>query len=500
MTEPLYDLAIVGGGINGAGIAADAAARGLRVALIEQNDLGSATSSASSKLVHGGLRYLEHYDFRLVREALQEREVLLAKAPHIIWPLRFVMPHVGGMRSRPLIRAGLFLYDHLARRRVIPGSAAVDLHRDPMGQALKSHFAKGFSYWDCWADDARLVVLNARAAALQSAVIMTRTKVTGLAAADGHWNVTLADAGGQRVLQARALVNAAGPWVDTVAQLANSAARRNVQPRIRLVQGSHIVVPRIQGADDAFLLQSSDNRVVFALPYEDQFTLIGTTDVSYDADPATVAISDVEISYLLNLANQFFVKSLSRSDIVWQYSGVRPLFDDGNANASAVTRDYRLEMTAENVEPPLLTVLGGKLTTYRKLAEAAVDHFRPHFPHMRPCSTSRSPLPGGDVGMEGIEGFRKRLAEQRPGLPAPFLKLLFRRYGTLTDDVLGDARTLAGLGANFGGSLTEREVIYLRDHEWARQPGDVLWRRTKAGLHMSVDQRKTAEEQLSRLL
>ncbi len=500
MTQALYDLAVIGGGINGAGIAADAAARGLNVVLFEQNDLASATSSSSSKLIHGGLRYLELFDFRLVREALQEREVLLAKAPHIIWPMRFVLPHVEGMRPRALIRAGLFLYDHLARRRKIAGSSGIDLLRDPMGRALKPQFTKGYSYWDCWADDARLVVLNARAAALHGASIQTRARVTKLSNAADHWIIEVETAVGADTVRARGLVNAAGPWVDAVAQLANTGERRNLQPRIRLVKGSHIVVPRIEDADDAFLLQSADGRVVFALPYEERFTLIGTTDVPYEADPGAVAISDQEVGYLLELANSFFARQLKRGDIVSTFSGVRPLFDDGNANVSAVTRDYRLELEAGNGAAPLLTVLGGKLTTYRKLAEAAVDRLAPFFPDMRTCTTATEVLPGGDVGSGGIEGYRKAAHRTWPGIPAAMLDTFIRRYGTLTNDLLGDAKSMADLGENFGGGLAEREAVYLRDHEWAKQPGDVLWRRTKAGLHMNATERQIAQDRLTRLL
>jgi glycerol-3-phosphate dehydrogenase len=500
MTQALYDLAIIGGGINGAGIAADAAARGLTVVLLEQNDLASATSSASSKLIHGGLRYLEHYDFRLVRQSLQEREVLLAKAPHIIWPLRFVLPHVDGMRPRALIRAGLLLYDHLARRRKIPSSSGLDLLRDPMGRALKPQFAQGFSYWDCWADDARLVVLNARAAAVEGASIQTRSRVTKLSVADGHWKIEVQTATGPGMITSRALVNAAGPWVDVVAQLVSTSERRNLQPRIRLVKGSHIVVPRIEGADDAFLLQSADGRVVFALPYEERFTLIGTTDVPYDADPGAVAISEQEVGYLLDLANSFFAKQLKRGDIVSTFSGVRPLFDDGNANVSAVTRDYRLELASENGAPPLLTVLGGKLTTYRKLAEAAVDRLAPYFPEMRECTTATDLLPGGDTGAGGIEGYREAAYCKWPGIPAATLDTLIRRYGTLTDELLGDAKSIADLGEYLGGGLYEREAAYLRDHEWATEPGDVLWRRTKAGLHMSAKELQIAQDRLTKIL
>lgn len=500
MTEPLYDLAIIGGGINGAGIAADAAARGLSVVLFEGRDLASGTSSASSKLIHGGLRYLEHFDFRLVRESLQEREVLLAKAPHIVRPLRFVLPHVEGMRPRAMIRAGLFLYDHLARRRKIPGSSSVDLRRDPMGRALRSDFNHAFSYWDCWADDARLVVLNARAAALNGAFIHTRTQVTGLVADGGNWSVHVTPDAGSRTVCSRAVVNAAGPWVEVAGRLAIDRQGPSDQPKIRLVKGSHIVVPRIAGADDAFLLQNSDGRVVFALPYEEHFTLIGTTDVAYTADPGAAAIDSEEVDYLLGLANRFFVKTIERSSIVWQFSGVRPLFDDGNPNASAVSRDYRLELSSGPAMPPLLTVYGGKLTTYRKLAEAAVDRLAPHFPGLRSCTTALTTLPGGDIGPGGIESFLCEASGRWPGLPQSMLASLFRRYGTLISSVLGDAKSVADLGARLGGGLYEREARYLRDHEWAREPDDVLWRRTKAGLHMGQIEREIAADRLQKLL
>ncbi len=506
MTQACYDLAVIGGGINGAGIAADASARGLEVVLFEKADLASGTSSASSKLIHGGLRYLEHYDFRLVREALMEREVLLAKAPHIIWPMRFVLPHVEGMRARHLIRAGLFLYDHMARRRLIPASSSLDLTLDPMGRALKPVFAKGYSYWDCWADDARLVVLNARAAALNGAAIHTRTRVTKLSVDDGLWNIETETAAKACHVRARALVNASGPWVDEVAKLYPQSATQlqdGGRPRkrtIRLVKGSHIVVPRIAGATDAFLLQSGDGRVVFALPFEQRFTLFGTTDVPFTGNADTAGIEDSEVDYLLSLANQFFERQLGRHDIVWKFSGVRPLFDDGSENASAVSRDYRLELTASSGAPPLVTVLGGKLTTYRKLAQAAVDLVAPHFPGLKDCSTAQTLLPGGDLGPDGVQGYARTAYERWPGISKVTLDMLIRRYGSLTEDVLGDAKTRADLGADFGGQLSEREVSYLARHEWAREPSDVLWRRTKAGLHITEVDRESISEQIGRIL
>jgi glycerol-3-phosphate dehydrogenase len=468
------------------------------VLLAEMGDLAGATSSRSSKLIHGGLRYLEHYEFRLVREALAEREVLLAKAPHIIWPLRFVLPHAAGMRSRALIRAGLALYDRLAERRCLPASSALDLARDPAGRALKPELTHGFAYWDCWVDDARLVVLNARAAADHGATILTRTKVTWVRAEDGLWHVALKSTDWAREVRARALVNAAGPWAADVARLTSSGGAA-AGPTLKLVKGSHIVVPRIPGAEDAYLLQNGDGRVVFALPFEQDFTLIGTTDVACSGDPADAAISAEEEDYLLELAGRFFAKPLARADIVWRYAGVRPLLDDGSADPSAVSRDYHLDLAAGPDLPPLVNVIGGKITTYRRLAEAVLAKLEPHLA-MGPAWTAAAPLPGGDVGEAGIGGYQLDLARRRPGLSMPCIARLTRLYGTRTDVLLGGAGKAADLGADLGGGLTEREVDYLREREWAQTPDDVLWRRTKAGLHMSPEQRARAAEQIARLL
>jgi glycerol-3-phosphate dehydrogenase len=495
----IYDLVVAGGGINGAGIAADAAGRGLSVLLAEKADLGGATSSASSKLIHGGLRYLEHFEFRLVREALQEREVLLANAGHIIWPQRFVLPQVPGGRTALMLRAGLFLYDNLGSRQRIPASQSLDLRRDQSGYALRRELTHGFAYWDCRVDDARLVVLNARAAAQRGAVIATRTRLVSARPEDGAWRIVLEHAGVARDVRARVLVNAAGPWVRGVGGelgAANSAAQ------LRLVKGSHIVVPRITGANDAYLCQSADGRVVFAIPYEERFTLIGTTEIAYTGDPAAAAISGDEEEYLLALTRQFFASSPTREDIVWSFAGVRPLYEDAGdagADASSVSRDYRFELS-EGGGAPLLTVLGGKLTTYRRLAEAALAKLEPYFPGMGRPWTASSPLPGGDLGKDGLAGFIKDLCRRHRGFEAAFLGRLARRYGTLVDDVLGEAESLDDLGAALGGGLTEREVVYHRDHEWARAPDDVLWRRTKCGLHMSVEQRAAAAEKIARLL
>ena len=495
-----YDLVVVGGGINGVGIAADAAGRGLSVLLAEMGDLAGATSSASSKLIHGGLRYLEMFEFRLVREALQEREVLLANAGHIVWPQRFVLPQVPGGRSGLLLRAGLFLYDHLGHRKRVPGSSALDLNRDPAGRPLKAELARGFSYWDCRVDDARLVVLNARAAADHGATILTRTQVMRMRAADGLWHVTLKGADGNREIRARALVNAAGPWVQAVADAVDAGASPAREP-VRLVKGSHIVVPRLRGAEDAYLCQSPDGRVVFAIPYEDRFTLIGTTDLPYNGDPAAVTISAPEEAYLLDLMRRFFSDAPSPDDIVWRYAGVRPLYDEnGGADPSSVTRDYRFELSAGGDRPPLLTVLGGKLTTYRRLAEHALHKLAPHLPPMKPAWTATTPLPGGNLGDGGLSGFMGRLCGRRKGFEPAFLRTLVRRYGTLVDEVLGDARSEADLGAALGAGLTEREVHYQGAREWARASEDVLWRRTKCGLHMTEGERAQAAERIAGIL
>ena len=502
--QTTFDLVVIGGGINGCGIAADAAGRGLAVLLAEQADLASGTSSASSKLIHGGLRYLEHHEFRLVREALGEREVLLAKAPHIIWPLRFVLPHMPGLRPPWMIRAGLFLYDHLARRKAIPGSSALDLTRDPSGRPLRDELTRGFAYWDCWVDDARLVVLNARLAANRGAEILTRSRVTAVEA-DGHfWQVRI-EAGQSegsnqvRLVRARAVVNAAGPWADRAGALVR-AGGITPRPHLRLVKGSHIVVPRIAGANDAYLLQSADGRVVFALPYETHFTLIGTTDVAFTGDPATAAIDATEEAYLLELAARFFKAPLRPTDIVWRYCGVRPLYDDATANASAVSRDYRLELATGRDLPPLLTVLGGKVTTYRRLAEEALDRLAPHLAKVGPAWTATAVLPGGDIPGGDFAAYLADLQQRKSGFDADFLRGLARRHGSIAEHILADARTPADLGQHLGAGLTEREVVHMRDHEWARTADDVLWRRSKAGLHLGPAARESASRAIERLL
>ncbi len=507
MPEPQsYDLVVVGGGINGCGIACDAAGRGLKVILAEMNDLASATSSASSKLIHGGLRYLEHYEFRLVRHALAEREVLMAKAPHIIWPMRFVLPHVQGLRPRWMIRAGLAMYDNLYRRNVIPGSRSVDLTRDPAGQPLQPSLRQGFSYYDCWVDDARLVVLNAQAAAANGAEILTRTRVTGIVKDGRIWRVTLLTGNTERVITARALVNAAGPWADKIDGLSiATVADSKPLGHVRLVKGSHIVLPRIPGTGkDAYLLQNADKRVVFVLPFEERFTIIGTTDVPYEGDPGNVAITLDEENYLLDLAQKSFKVPLKAADIVWRYSGVRPLYDDGDDDPSAVTRDYRLDLHASHNDPARLSVYGGKVTTYRCLAEDALEKLQPFLPHMGKPWTRTAALPGGDIPGGDFETFLAQIITRYPSIDRHYLERLAHRHGSRTADLLGDARDLGGLGQHFGEGLTEREVLWMKTNEWARSAEDVLWRRSKLGLHMLTHQnereRATTAEAINSLL
>ncbi|MGD9830110.1 MAG: glycerol-3-phosphate dehydrogenase [Hyphomicrobiaceae bacterium] len=502
-----YDVLVIGGGINGAGIARDAAGRGYRVLLAEQGDLAGATSSASSKLIHGGLRYLEHYEFRLVREALAEREALLAIAGHIAYPLRFIIPHAPEMRPVWLIRLGLLLYDNLARRRRIPGSSWLDLASAPAGAPLKSDFRNGFAYWDCWVDDARLVVLNARSAADLGAEIATRTQVVAARpASDGGWLVDLeTTTGARRQVKARALVNAAGPWVDRVMEhaIVPHVADAATAPRthVTLVKGSHLVVPRLPGAEDAYLLQSPEGRVIFVLPFEERFSLIGTTDMAYSGDPAQAEISAEETGYLLDLVGRFFKAAPTAADIVWTFSGVRPLLGaDGSESLSKVTRDYRLELSEPAAHAPMLAVYGGKITTYRKLAEAAMARLAPKLGGDRGAWTATRPLPGGDLPEGGLPAIVDDLARDRPGIPRDYLRALAHRHGTLSRTIIGDATRVDDLGAAFGGGLFAREVDYLRRNEWARAPDDVMWRRTKAGLHMTKAERAAAYDALAALL
>jgi glycerol-3-phosphate dehydrogenase len=472
-----YDLLVVGGGINGAGIARDAAGRGLKVLLVERDDLAAHTSSASTKLVHGGLRYLEHGAFRLVRKALIERERLLDTAPHVIRPLEFVIPQTGGGRPAWLVRLGLMIYDRLGGMSRLPRTRVVSLCDGRYADGLSDGPRKGFAYWDCWVDDSRLVVLNAVDAAARGAVILTRTELCAAARSGGHWDAVLRGEGGVKQVRARALVNAAGPWVGEMIGRLGTRSKRSV----RLVKGSHIVLPRLFTGEHAFLIQNPDGRVVFAIPYEGEHTLIGTTDVGWEGAPKEAKISDGEVAYLLETVARNFARKVAEADVVWSYSGIRPLLDDGTKNASAVTRDYVLELDDEG--PPLLTVFGGKITTYRLLAEHALARLARYFPAMTGDWTHGAPLPGGAL-RGSLSDYLAHLRTTYPTLPTRLLGRLGRSYGTDAERLLGDAQTLDDLGETFGAGLTAREVDYLIDHEWALSAQDILFRRSKLGIHM----------------
>lgn len=480
----LYDVLVVGGGVNGAGIARDAAGRGFTVLLCEKDDLAAHTSSSSTKLIHGGLRYLEYGEFKLVRKALQEREVLLRAAPHIMWPLRFVMPHMPNLRPAWMIRAGLFLYDHLARRELLPGSHGIDMRRHPAGAPLVDSIRRGFVYSDGWVDDARLVVLNALDAQERGATIKTRTRLVNAVRAGGEWHATLADTGGATInVRACSIANAAGPWVGEL--LKGSLGSTRTRHSVRLVKGSHIVTRRLFEHDHAYIFQNPDKRIIFAIPYEHDYTLIGTTDIEYGGDASKVEISADEIRYLCDSINRYFKQHIAPQDVRWTYSGVRPLLEDETAeNASAVTRDYLLELDAPENEAPLLSVFGGKITTFRKLAEEAVDKLAEALGSDARTWTEGEPLPGGDIADANFERFLSRFGQQYPWLPAPLAHRYARAYGTRAGRLVGAARSLADLGEEFAPGLHEAELRYLRDHEWAMRAEDVLWRRSKLGLHI----------------
>ncbi|MCU9836764.1 glycerol-3-phosphate dehydrogenase [Ruegeria sp. WL0004] len=504
----IYDLFVIGGGINGCGIARDAAGRGLSVGLAEMNDLASATSSASTKLFHGGLRYLEYFEFRLVREALIEREVLLRAMPHISWPMRFVLPYHRDMRfendtptsrllsaimpwmkgRRPawLIRLGLFMYDHLGGRQILPGTRTLDLSSDPAGTALQERFQKAYEYSDCWIQDARLVVLNARDAEARGARIMTRTRVVSAERASDHWTVTLEDraSGDTFQVKARMLVNAGGPWVG---DLIHGALRLNSSEKVRLVRGSHIVTKRLFDHDKCYFFQGTDGRIIFAIPYEEDFTLIGTTDQEHTDADARPVCTEGERDYLLRFASQYFKRQLSVEDVVWTYSGVRPLYDDGATSATAATRDYVLKVDRSG-GAPVLNVFGGKITTYRRLAESAMEKIAPFFPGLSGDWTAGKPLPGGDFPVDGVTDLRDRLRQQYPFLTEAWAMRLVRTYGTEVASVLGDAVTANDLGEAFGATITARELDWAMDHEWVRGAEDFLWRRTKLGLRLEPGQ------------
>ena len=487
MTETV-DLFVIGGGVNGAGIARDAAGRGLSVILCEKDDLAQGTSSRSGKLVHGGLRYLEYYEFRLVREALIEREVLLDSAPHIIWPMRFVLPHSPDDRPAWLVRIGLFLYDHLGGRKKLPGTRTLDLHRDPEGAPIKDAYRKAFEYSDCWVDDARLVVLNALDAAERGAQVLTRTACTSARRDGDAWAVEMTDVvtGERREVRARAVVNASGPWVnDIIGRVTGTNSRRNV----RLVKGSHLITPKFWDGPQAYLVQNSDKRVIFINPYEGDKALIGTTDIVYEGAPERVAATEDEIAYLIDVVNRYFKPQFAREDVIETFSGVRPLYDDGQGNPSAVTRDYVLDLEARG-GAPLLNVFGGKITTFRKLAEHAVQKLKGHFPTMGGDWTAAACLPGGDMANADFDAYLAALSARYLWLPAGLAQHYARLYGTRAEQILDGADNLAQLGRHFGGLLYEAEVRHLCDREWARTPEDILTRRTKHGLHLSAQERE----------
>lgn len=476
-----YDLLIVGGGINGAGIARDAAGRGLKVLLVEQHDLASHTSSASTKLIHGGLRYLEYGEFRLVREALAERERLWAMAPHIIWPLRFVIPQTQSLRPAWMLRIGLFLYDHIGGRKKLPATQTIALDRSPLGAALADRRGRGFVYSDCWVEDSRLVVLNAIDAAERGAEVRTHTRFLSARRDGKGWIATVSGAEGMRDIRARALVNAAGPWVaDVIGRVTDVRSER----RVRLVKGSHIVVPRLYDGDHAFFLQNPDRRIMFAIPYEGRFTLLGTTEEPWEGEAGPAAISERETRYLLDGANRYFRRQLGAADIVWSYAGIRPLYDDNEGNASAVTRDYVLDVDTQNDGAPILSVFGGKITTYRRLAEQAMKRLAPYFPQAAGAWTAGAPLPGGDMPDADFERFVDGLYASYPGIPRALIFRLARAYGTRAVRLLGQARSVEALGEDLGGGLRAAEVDYLLSVEWARSAEDVLFRRSKLGLHV----------------
>jgi glycerol-3-phosphate dehydrogenase len=476
------DLFIIGGGINGCGIAADAAGRGLSVTLCEQNDLASGTSSASTKLIHGGLRYLELYEFNLVRKALKEREVLLKKAPHIISPMRFVMPHVTSLRPAWLIRLGLFIYDHISRRTSLPGSKRIDFANHPSGHHLQQHYDVGFEYSDCWVDDARLVVLNALQARELGADILTRCCFKDAKRHDDHWDIRCETQDGeQRHFRARTLINASGPWINQTSQHMTTETPRQV----RLVKGSHIIVPKLFDHPYAYILQNPDGRIIFAIPFENKYTLIGTTDVDYQGALEDVAISDEEIDYLCKQVNAYFKHQITRRDVIWHYAGIRPLLDEPGKDPKTVSRDYHLALDTDP-GAPLLTVHGGKITTYRLLAEEALSLLSPFVTPHKPAWTATQPLPGAFKEISPTE-YAAKLQQQYPWLPKHLSQRYAEHYGTLCEGFLRGKTQAADLGENIHADLFAAEVDYLREHEWAQTADDILWRRSKLGLQFDAE-------------
>lgn len=506
MKEQPYDIFIIGGGINGCGIARDAAGRGYSVALAEMNDLASGTSSTSTKLFHGGLRYLEFFEFRLVREALKEREVLLSAMPHIAWPMRFVlpfhkdmrfdsdtptsrllsfaMPWMKGRRPAWLIRLGLFLYDNMDGRKYLPATATINLATAPEGEPLQDQFQRAYEYSDCWVQDARLVVLNARDAADRGAEIMTRSKVTSAKRENGQWQIEVDTPDGHKSFTAKTLINAGGPWVSDVLQ---NTVQSNQPGTIRLVRGSHIVVPKLYQHDKAYFFQGTDGRIIFSIPYEQDFTLIGTTEAAHD-DPSTPPVcSDEERDYLINFASQYFKQPIKAEDIVWTYSGVRPLYEDGAKSATAATREYVLKIEDQD-GAALLNIFGGKITTYRKLAEAALEKLAPHLPNTSEPWTAGVALPGGDFPVDGFDALTEKLTAEHPFLSRSWATRLARYYGTDAFEMLDGTTSAEDLGEDFGATITTRELDWARDREWVRTADDFLWRRGKLGLRISQEQ------------
>ncbi|WP_070962503.1 glycerol-3-phosphate dehydrogenase [Vibrio sonorensis] len=488
-SERVLDIIIVGGGINGAGIAADASGRGLSVGIYDASDFASATSSASSKLIHGGLRYLEHYEFRLVSEALAEREVLLKKAPHIAQPMRFRLPHRSFLRPAWMIRCGLFLYDHLGKRTTLPASHSVNLSQSGL---LKPEMKIGFEYSDCWVDDARLVLLNIQAAKQSGAEVANYCKVINAVRSNGLWKVTLKDqiTGITFQRQSRALINAAGPWVK---QFFDDSMEELSPRNIRLIKGSHIVVPRVHDEPQAYILQNKDNRIVFVIPYLDKFSIIGTTDVEYKGDPRDVAIDEAEINYLIDVVNQHFVKTLKREDVVWDYSGVRPLCDDESDSPQAITRDYTLELNQELDQAPLLSIFGGKLTTYRKLGEAAMSKLSPFFRGMGKPWTAEQSLPGGNFSCTRDQ-YVQSIVNDYPWIDHALAHRYVCQFGTNTHKLLDGAQTTSDLGECFGEGIYQKELDYMLEHEFVKMPEDLLWRRSKIGLYLNQDQQARVAE------
>ncbi len=480
----LYDILIIGGGINGTAIARDAAGRGLKVLLCEKDDLASHTSSASTKLIHGGLRYLEHYEFKLVRKALKEREILLSAAPHIIWPLRFILPYDKGLRPAWFLRLGLFVYDHLGGRKLLPATKTIKLQSGIHEGVLKQHLKKGFEYSDCWVEDARLVTLNTIDAFERGAEILTRTEVQNIDIIQDLYSAEIVEKGIARTVHAKSIVNAAGPWVEEV--LFKIKRDQNFSG-LRLIKGSHIVTKKLFSGDHSYIFQNSDGRIIFAIPYEKNYTLIGTTDIPFEAEDGSVQISDEEVRYLCEAASEYFTKPITKKDVVWTYTGVRPLFDDNNENASAITRDYILKIEEFTPGSPFLSVYGGKITTSRVLAEHALEKLTKYLKPKSGTWTRDASLPGGDIPQADFDGFYDKLRRVYPSIPDSILHHLGRAYGTRVHKLL----ELSGfeLGMQFGSTLTEAEVNYLIQFEWAKTADDVMWRRTKLGLHMSEDER-----------